>query len=111
MSNNIGVSPKALREAQEAFLQYQSRQESMLDKELIEDKLSQLLIFIDQLEGTSAGAAEIRRRVRLFGVCKRGDGESAAEFYSKLRRWLDRDMPQIKSPLHAPRQTHCGPTS
>jgi hypothetical protein len=47
----------------------------------------------------------------LFGECKRSDGETSAEFYSKLRHWLDRDMSRTKSPLHAPRQTHDGPTT
>ena len=107
----MDISRKANREAQEVILQYQSRQEALLDDELIEDKLTQLLAFIDQLKRTSEGAAELQHRVKVFGVCKRGDGETSAEFYAKLRHWLDRNTSRKKSPLHPPRQTHRGPTS
>jgi hypothetical protein len=99
------------REGHEKTFQYVSRQEALLGEELIEDKLTQLLAFFDQLERTPEGTAEIQHRVKLFGECKRGDGETSAEFYAKLRHWLDRAIPQTKSPLHPPRQTHRGPTS
>ena len=101
----MDITRKANREAQEITLQYKSRHEALLDDELIEDKLTQLLTFIAQLERTPTGTAEIQRRVKLFGECKRSEGETSAEFYAKLRRWLDRTMPKAKSPLHAPRQT------
>jgi hypothetical protein len=100
----MDITRKANREAQEATLQYLSRQEAMLDDELIEDKLKQLLEFVEELKRTPEGAAEIQRRVKSFGACKRGEGETSTEFYVKLRHWLDRDMPRTKSPLHAPRQ-------
>ena len=100
----MDITRKANREAQEVTLQYKSRHEAMLDDELIKDKLTQLLAFIAQLERTPIGTTEMQRRVKLFGECKRGEGETSAEFYAKLRRWLDRDMPKAKSPLHAPRQ-------
>ena len=99
------ITRKANREAQEAILRNESRHEAMLDDELIEDKLAQLLTFVAQLKRTSIGSAEIKRRIKLFGACKRGEGETSAEFYAKLRRWLDRDMPKAKSPLHASIQT------
>jgi nucleotidyltransferase/DNA polymerase involved in DNA repair len=104
-------SRKENREDHETTFQYKSRQEALLDEELMEDKLTQLLAFMGQLERTPEGAAEIQRRVKLFGKCKRSDGEKSAEFYAKLHHWLHRDIPQTKSPLHPPRQTHRGPTS
>jgi hypothetical protein len=104
-------SRKENREGHEKTFQYKSRQEALLDEELIEDKLAQLLTFIGELEQTPEGTVEIQHRVKLFGECKRSEGETSAEFYSKLHHWLHRDIPQTKSPLHPPRQTHRGPTS
>jgi hypothetical protein len=97
---------KSHQEAPEATLQYKSRQESLLDDELTQAKLTRLLIFLGQLEGTSEGTAEVKHRIKSFGTCKRDHGETSAEFYAKLRHWLDRDMPPEKSPLRALRQTH-----
>ena len=77
----------------------------MIDDELIEDKLAQLLMFFGQLERTPTGADEIQCRTKLFGKCKRIEGETSGDFYAKLRHWLDRDKPRTKSPRHAPRQT------
>jgi hypothetical protein len=107
----MDITRKANREAQELILQYNSRQEALLDEELAEDKLTQLLAFIGHLKRSPEGATEIRHRVTLFGKCKRGDGATSAEFYAKLRHWLDRDTSRTKSPVHAPRQTHRGPTT
>ena len=73
--------------------------------ELNEDKLKQLLTFIGQLERTPPGAAELQRRIKLFGQCKRGENETSGQFCARLRQWLDRSLPKTKSPLHAPRQT------
>ena len=101
----MDISRKANREANEITLQYKSRQEILLDEELTEDKLAGLLVFISQLDQTSSGAAELQRRRKLFGECKRIEDETSGQFYARLRHWLDRDMPQTKSPLHAPRQT------
>jgi hypothetical protein len=98
-------SRKANREDNETTLQYQSRQETMLVDELNEDKLKQLLTFIGQLEQTPPGAAELERRIKLFGACKRNEGETSGQFCARLRHWLDRDLPKTKSPRHAPRQT------
>ena len=98
-------SRKASREDNEKTLQYKSRQEALLDEELAEDKLKQLLESISQIDQTPLGAAELRHRTKLFGECKRIDGETSGQFYARLRHWLDREMPQAKSPLHAPRQT------
>ena len=107
----MDMTRRANREAQEATLQYRSRQEALLDDELIEDKLAQLLMFLGKLEQTPEGAAEIQHRSKLFGECKRSEGETSAEFYAKLRHWLDRSIPQKKAPLHPPRQTEGDPTT
>ena len=98
-------SRKASREDNEQTLQYKSRHETLFDEELTEDKLTQLLAFIGQLDQTPPGADELQRRRKLFGECKRIEGETSGQFYARLRHWLDRDIPQTKSPLHAPRQT------
>ena len=98
-------SRKANREDNEKTLQYKSRQEALLDEELAEDKLKELQESISQINQTPLGAAEFQRRTKLFGECKRIDGETSGEFYARLRNWLDREMPPSKSPLHAPRQT------
>lgn len=101
----MDISRKANREAHEITLQYKSRRERMLEEELTEDNLTQLLVFISQLDQTPPGTVEIQRRTKIFGECKRIRGETSGQFYARLRRWLDRDIPQAKSPLHAPRQT------
>ena len=98
-------SRKANREGNEITLQYKSRQETLLDEELAEDKLTQLLVFISQLDQTPAGVADLQRRRKLFPECKRIEGETSGQFYARLRHWLDRDIPQTKLPLHAARQT------
>lgn len=98
-------SRKANREDNEITLQYKTRQETLLEEELGEDKLTQLLASISQLDQTPAGAAELQRRRNLFGECKRIEGETSGQFYARLHHWLDREIPQTKSPLHVPRQT------
>jgi hypothetical protein len=96
---------KANRAGNEVTLQYQSRQETLGVEELIEDKLKQLQAFIQRLEQTPPGSAEIRSRTKLFGACKRVEGETSGQYYGRLRHWLDRATPHTKSPLHPPRQT------
>lgn len=98
-------SRKANREGNEITLQYQSPQDAMLVEELNEQNLKQLLSWISKLEGTPSGAAELQRRTKLFGQGHRVEGESSGQFYVRLRHWLERELPQTKSPLHAPRQT------
>jgi hypothetical protein len=98
-------SRKAHREANEKTLQYKSRRQTVLQEELAEEKLTQLLEVISQLDQTTPGATELQRRRKLIGECNRIEGETSGQFYARLRLWLDRDMPQAKSPLHAPRQT------
>ncbi len=98
-------SRKANREGNEKTLQYKSRQETLLDEEFTEDKLTELLVSISQLDQTPSGTAELQRRRKLFGECKRIEGETPSQFYARLRHWSDREIPQTKSPLHAPRQT------
>jgi len=104
-------SRRETREAHEKTFQYRSRNEALLDDELIEDKLRQLLEFIDELEQSSTETAQLQRRVKLFGECTRGEGETSAEFYAKLHHWLERPIPLTKSPLHPPRQVEGGSTS
>jgi hypothetical protein len=101
----MDISRKANREAHEITLQYKTRRESMLEEELAEDNLAQLLVFISQLDHTPPGTADLQRRRKLFGECKRVESETTGQFYARLRHWLDKDLPQAKSPLHAPRQT------
>jgi len=100
----MDTSRKANRADHEITLQYKSRQDAQLTEELNEHKLTQLLAFVSALEQTPPGSAEIERRTRLFGACKRIESETSGQFYARLRHWLDRDLPQTKSPLHAPRQ-------
>ncbi len=100
----MDASRKANREDNEITLQYKSRQEALLVEEVNKDKLRQLQDHVDGLKGTPPGAAELQRRVKLFGECNRIEGETSGEFYARLRHWLDRDIQQTKSPLHAPRQ-------
>jgi len=97
-------SRKATREGNEITLQHKSQQDASLTEEMIEEKLAQLQASIEQLSGT----AELQQRVKLFGECKRIEGETSGEFHEKLRRWLDRDIPQAKSPRHPPRQSGAG---
>jgi hypothetical protein len=101
----MDTTRKATREGNEKTLQYQSLQDARLVEELNENHLRQLLEFIVRLKETPPGIAELQRRIKLLGDCKRIDGETSGQFYGRLRHWLDRDMPQTKSPLHAPRQT------
>ena len=98
-------SRKANRESNEITLQYKSRQETLLDEELAEDKLKQLLEAIGQLDQTPLRAVELQCRRTLFGECNRIEGETSGQFYARLRHWMDREIPQTRSPLHAPRQT------
>jgi len=98
------ITRKAIREAQEANQRFRSRQETLLDWELIDEKLTHLLAFIGHLKQTPIGTVEIQSRVKRFGRCERSKGETSAEFYPKLRHWLDRDVPRTKPPRHKPRQ-------
>jgi len=52
----------------------------------------------------AGGFEYFQRRVKAFGDCKRIEGESSGQFYHKLRRWLEKEIPPTKSPLHPPRQ-------
>ena len=100
----MDISRKALREGREIILQLQSKQRALSADELKEEKLGHLLAFVRQLERTPPGAAELQRRTELFGECKRLEGETSGRFHGRLRHWLDRNMPQSKSPRHASRQ-------
>jgi len=98
-------SRKASREGNEITLQYQTQQEILEEEEVSQEKLTQLLAFISQRDQTPAGGAELQRRRKLFGECKRNEGETSVQFYARLHHWLNREIPQTKLPLHAPRQT------
>ncbi len=97
-------SRKANREGNEITLQHKSERELFLDQELVEEKLAQLQASLDRLKQTPEGIALLQQRVNKFGECARIEGETSGQFYEKLRRWLDREMPQTKSPRHPPRQ-------
>jgi hypothetical protein len=101
---------KANREDHEVTLQYRTSNETLHEAGLIEEKLTQLLATIAQLEQTPQGVAELQRRVKLFGECQRLADETSVQFCDKLRIWLERDLPQTKSPRHVPRQTGDGPS-
>ena len=97
-------SRKANREGNEGTLQHKSQKEASLIEELVEENLAQLQASIEQLKQTPEGIVELQRRAKAFGECKRIEGETSDQFYDKLRRWLEREIPQTKSPLHPPRQ-------
>src|ERR1022692_3311860 len=100
----MDASRKANREADEITLQYQSQQEPPLVDELNENKLRQSMVFISWLEQTPPGAAELQRRLKLFGECQRIGGETSKHFDARQCHWLERDIPKNKSPIDAPRQ-------
>ena len=95
---------KATREGNEITLQHMSPKEAFLIEELVEDNLTQLLASVEQLKETPEGSAELQRRTKAFGECQRIEDETSRQYYDKLRRWLDQEIPQTKSPLHPPRQ-------
>jgi hypothetical protein len=97
-------SRKANRNRNETTLQHKSHKEALLIEELVKEKLAELQASIEQLRQTPEGMAELKRRTRVFGECKRIEDETPGQFYDKLRRWLEREIPQTKSPLHPPRQ-------
>lgn len=97
-------SRKANRRVSEETLQHKSRQEALLVEELAEENLARLQATIQQLQQSPAGAAELERRVASIGQCLRIDGETASQFYERLRLWLERELPPTKLPLHPPRQ-------
>ena len=67
-------------------------QRRLVPSALICEKLEQLQEFIGQLEQTPHGREELRDRRARFGDCRRDAGETASQFYGKLRAWLDRDV-------------------
>lgn len=102
----MDISRKANRESLEKTLQYRSRQDILSVSEIVEEKLVQLQVLVTQLSQTPHGRAELASRSKLFGPCQQSESETGEEFYGRLRRWIDRDLPRTKSPLHAPRQTN-----
>jgi len=100
--NQHGSKPKENRESHEKTFQYKSRNESLLEDDLIEDKLTQLLAFVDELKHTPEGTAQLQRRAKLFGECNRDDGDNSAAFYAKLHHWLERDIAHTKVAAPSP---------
>ena len=84
------------RDDLEKTQQYTRRQETLLVQEMIDEKLTQLQVFIGQLSSTPHGLEELERRTRCFGECKRLAGETSGQFYARLRLWLDRDLHEQK---------------
>ncbi len=97
-------SRKENRKGNEITLQHKSALDTSRVAELAEEKLAELLASIELLKQTPSGAAELQRRMKAFGECKRLDEEASTQFYDRLRHWLERVIPQTKSPLHPPRQ-------
>jgi hypothetical protein len=97
-------SRKANRNRNETTLQHRSADDASRIEALAEEQLRQLLADRERLEQTTAGAAELRRRIKAFGECRRLDEEAASLFYDRLRHWLSRPIPATKTPLHRPRQ-------
>jgi hypothetical protein len=95
---------KATREGNEITLQHMSPKDIFLIEELVEDNLAQLQASVEQLKQTPDGSAQLQRRIKAFGDCQRTGDETSKQFYDRLRRWLDQDIPQTKLPIHPPRQ-------
>lgn len=96
-NTNMSTSRPADRAGREITQQHKTRQATLSREQLDEFKLTHLLEFIEQLEQTPAGLADIRRRTRLFGECIRFEGETTGRFHGRLRFWLDRNLPQTQS--------------
>ena len=100
----MNPSGKTWREANDFTLEFESTHEIMPINELDENNLRQLLVYMSWLEQTPQGATDLQRRITLFGDCRRSDGETSGQFYTRLRQWLDRDFPTTKSQRRARRQ-------
>lgn len=97
---------KATREGNEVTLHHRTENDALRIAEIIAEKLIDLQASIERLKTTPAGAAELARRIKVFGECNQSDEETTTQFYERLRNWLDLTVPQTKSPLHPPRQTN-----
>ena len=64
-----------------------------------DEQLSQLLASLEALKQTSAGTADLQRRIKLFGDCQRIDGETSGQYYSRPHQLSSRRLPPTKSPL------------
>ena len=97
---------RATREGNEVTLHHRTENDAVRIAEIVAEKLVELEASIEQLKQTPVGAAELARRIKTFGECRRSDEETTTEFYDKLRHWLELTIPQTKSPLHPPRQSN-----
>ena len=82
-----------------------SQPETRHSDDVNDEKLTKLLAFLSSLQRTPPGAAEVERRTQLFGECRRSENETSAQYYARLRHWLDRDLPQVHSSRVARRQS------
>jgi hypothetical protein len=76
----------------EEVQRFWGEQRNLSPKEQVEGKLVRLQVFIQQLEQTTSGKADLKRRFKRFGECQRMPDEITSRFYGRLRRWLDRDI-------------------
>lgn len=90
-----------------AIFEYETRPKELHHQDLTEEKLAQLLEFIGELQQHPEGAAELKLRINRYGKCDRMEGETTAQFYGRLRSWLDKDLPLTKSSRHAPSENGC----
>lgn len=97
-------SRKANRKRNEITLQHRSAIDTLRIEELAEKQLQQLLAGVERLKQTPTGLSQLRRRAKAFGECRQLDEETIAQYYDRLRHWLERPIPATKSPLHRPRQ-------
>ena len=88
---------KTTPEQNEPAISARSQADTRPVDEINDEKLTKLLTFLSSLQRTPPGAAEVERRTQLYGECKRSESESSAQFYARLRHWLDRDLPQPQS--------------
>ena len=83
---------KTKREDLETGVNYRLRLTNLLPEMLVDERLTQLQTFIKQLANTPTGLADLKIRGERFGNCQQSEGETASQFYGRLRRWLDRDI-------------------
>ena len=88
----MGPTKKTKQDDLETGVNYRAQLTELLPERLVDERLAQLQIFIKQLANTPTGLADLRRREERFGNCQQSEGETASQFYGRLRRWLDRDI-------------------
>lgn len=99
---------KAGREGDEITFRYRSRNEDLLDEELIEGRMTQLVAVIAEMQHAAVGSVRLERRSRWCGACERVADDSTVEFYAKLRPWIESDLPRSKLPASAKTEGYSG---